>query len=212
MGYLITKRIFDALVSAMGLLITAPLVAVIALAVKVDSRGPVFYTSDRVGRGGNLFRLLKFRTMVVGADSSGVSSTPDDDARITRVGKILRSLKLDELPELINVLRGDMSLVGPRPQVQWAVELYSSEERAALSVRPGIADYAFVMLPSEGEVLRGSSDPDKDYFDKVHPQKMKLTLEYVNTRSFSLDVKVLVDTAMLSFFGKVIFLRAARGV
>jgi len=145
--------------------------------------------------------------MVVNADQIGASSTPDDDPRITRVGRILRRYKLDELPQLINILKGEMSFVGPRPQVPWAVELCSQEEKAVLSVRPGIADYAFVMLPSEGEVLRGSTDPDKDYFEKIHPHKMRLSLEYVKNRSFWFDMKILIDTTLLSFFKRPLFFR-----
>ena len=154
--------------------------------------------------------MHKFRTMVLNADQIGASSTPDDDPRITRMGRVLRRYKLDELPQLINVLKGDMSLVGPRPQVPWAVELYSEEERSILSVAPGIADYAFVMLPSEGEVLRGSIDPDKDYFEKLHPDKMRLSLDYVRKRSLWLDLQILMDAALLSFFKRSLFLRSLR--
>lgn len=205
--YPLVKRLFDIVVSFIGLVASSPLIALIALLIKLDSQGPVFYRGERVGQFGKRFRIFKFRTMVVNADQIGPSSTPDDDPRITRVGRILRRYKLDELPQLINVLKGEMSLVGPRPQVPWAVELYSEEERAVLSVRPGIADYAFVMLPSEGEVLRGSTDPDKDYFEKIHPHKMRLSLEYIRNRSFRFDMKILIDTALLSFFKRSLFFR-----
>ena len=201
------KRLFDLVVSFVGLVASSPLIALIALLIKLDSEGLVFYKGTRIGRFGKPFRVFKFRTMVVDADQIGASSTPDDDPRITKVGKILRRYKLDEFPQLINVLKGEMSFVGPRPQVPWAVELYSEEERAVLSVRPGIADYAFVMLPSEGEVLRGSTDPDKDYFEKIHSHKMRRSLEYVRNRSFWLDMQILVDTALLSFLRRPLFLR-----
>ena len=204
--YLLIKRLFDVVVSFIGLVVPSPLIVLIALLIKLDSEGPAFYRSARVGRFGKPFKLFKFRTMVANADQIGASSTPDDDPRITRVGRILRRCKLDELPQLINVLKGEMSLVGPRPQVPWIVELYSEEDQAVLSVRPGIADYAFVMLPSEGKVLRDSTDPDGDYLREIHPGKMRLSLEYVRNRSFWFDMMILVDTAMLSFFKRPLFL------
>jgi len=207
--YPLAKRLFDILFSLIGLGASSPLIALIALLIKLDSKGPVFYTGTRVGRLGEPFKVFKFRTMVVGADKIGASSTPDDDPRITRVGKILRRFKLDELPQLINILKGEMSFVGPRPQVFWIVELDRENYEAVLSVRPGIADYAFVMLPSEGEVLRGSIDPDGDYLRVLHPEKMRLSLEYVKNQSFWFDVKILIDTAMLSFFKRPLFLHRA---
>jgi len=138
--------------------------------------------------------MYKFRTMVINADKIGGSSTPDDDARITRVGKFLRNYKLDELPQFINVLKGEMSLVGPRPQVKWAVDLYTPEERKVLSVPPGITDYASMHFPNEGEILKGSTDPDRDYMEKIHPKKMMLSLEYVRDRSMTVDISVLFKT------------------
>jgi len=207
MLYSSTKRLLDILLSVIGLVVSSPLITVIALLIKLDSEGPVFYRGERIGQFGKPFNIFKFRTMIVNPDQIGASSTPDDDPRITRVGRVVRRYKLDELPQLINVLKGEMSFVGPRPQVPWAVELYSEEEKAVLSVRPGIADYAFVMLPSEGQVLRGSTDPDKDYFEKIHPHKMRLSLEYVRNRAFGFDMKILVDTALLSFLGRPLFLR-----
>jgi lipopolysaccharide/colanic/teichoic acid biosynthesis glycosyltransferase len=143
--------------------------------------------------------MYKFRTMVVDADRIGGSSTPDDDPRITPVGRMLRRHKLDELPQLFNVLTGEMSLVGPRPQVQWAVDLYSPEERQVLTVQPGITDYASLRFPNEGEILRASTDPDKDYIEKIHPEKMRLSLEYVRRRSFRTDVSILVGTLIAIF-------------
>ena len=203
--YDVVKRLFDVVLSFVGLVLSSPLIALIALLIKLDSKGPVLYTGIRMGRFGRAFRLFKFRTMVLDAERMGASSTSDDDPRITRVGRFLRRYKLDELPQLINVLKGEMSFVGPRPQVGWIVELYSKENKAVLSVQPGIADYAFVMLPSEGEVLRGSTDPDGDYLKKIHPEKMRLSLEYVRNRSFWFDMKVFVDTAALSFFKHPLF-------
>lgn len=209
-AYSLGKRLFDVVVSSVGLVLSAPLIAVISILTLLDSGGPVLYRQTRVGRFGDPFQLYKFRTMPVAADRIGPSSTADDDPRITRVGRLLRRFKLDELPQLINVLRGEMSFVGPRPQVPWAVALYTEEERAVLSVPPGVADYAFVMLPSEGEVLRGSADPDRDYLKKIHPHKMRLSLEYVRQRSFWFDIQILIDTALISFLGRPVFLRSGR--
>jgi len=206
--YQFAKRASDMLFSVTGLVVFSPAILLISLLIKMGSPGPVVYKGVRVGKSGKRFEVLKFRTMVDRAEQIGASSTPDDDPRITNIGKVLRRYKLDEIPQFINVLRGEMSFVGPRPQVPWAVEEYSDEERAVLEVQPGIADYAFVVLPSEGEVLRGSSDPDRDYWEKVHPHKMRLSLEYVRQRSIALDLKIIVDTALLSFFRRRWFLKA----
>jgi len=132
--------------------------------------------------------------MVQNAEILGGASTPEDDERITRVGRFLRIYKLDELPQLLNVITGHMSLVGPRPQVPWAVKLYTQEEEALLSIRPGITDYASVHFRNEGEILRGSANPDKDYLEKIHPEKMRLSLEYIHKRSFWLDCQILAKT------------------
>lgn len=188
------KRSFDILVSVAGLFALLPFFLLVAVWIKLDSGGSVWYRGVRVGRHGRLFRIFKFRTMVVDAEKFGSSSTPEEDPRVTRVGRFLRKYKLDELPQLINVLRGEMSLVGPRPQVPWAVELYASEERALLSVRPGITDYASIRFRNEGEVLRGSLDPDKDYLEKIAPEKIRLGLEYVRNRNLWLDVKIITAT------------------
>ncbi len=138
--------------------------------------------------------MFKFRTMIVDAERLGASSTPEDDPRITRVGWWLRRFKLDELPQLINVVKGEMSLVGPRPQVAWAVALYSEEERAVLSVRPGMTDYASLAFSNEGEILRGSADPDRDYLEKIHPHRMRLNLRYVREASFGTDLRIILAT------------------
>jgi lipopolysaccharide/colanic/teichoic acid biosynthesis glycosyltransferase len=191
------KRLFDVLSSAMGLVVLAPVLAAVALAIKMESQGPVFYRGVRAGRHGKPFRIFKFRTMVMNAEALGSASTAEDDQRITRVGRILRKVKLDELPQLLNVLRGEMSLVGPRPQVMWAVEQYTAEQRAILKVRPGITDPASVRFRNESEILRGSADPDKDYFEKIHPEKMRLSIEYVREQSFLLDCKILLQTMMV---------------
>lgn len=188
------KRLFD-LVSALGgLLLFSPVLACIAVSIRGEDGGPVFYRGERVGRGGKIFRIYKFRTMVVNAETLGPSSTADDDPRITRIGKFLRKYKLDELPQLINVLKGEMSIVGPRPQVQWAVDLYTPLEREILSIRPGITDMASITYANEEEILKGSLDPDKDYMEKIHPEKMRMSLEYVRNQSFTGDMKVIALT------------------
>jgi lipopolysaccharide/colanic/teichoic acid biosynthesis glycosyltransferase len=192
--YPIIKRLFDIGASAAGLLVLSPLLLFLAAWIRMDSPGSVLYAAPRVGRGGRLFRMYKFRTMVANADRIGGSSTPDDDHRITRAGRWLRRYKLDELPQLLNVLNGTMSLVGPRPQVKWAVELYTPEQREVLTVPPGITDYASIHFPNEGELLRGSTDPDRDYMEKIHPEKMRLSLEYVRHRSLGTDLAVLART------------------
>jgi lipopolysaccharide/colanic/teichoic acid biosynthesis glycosyltransferase len=189
-----TKRLFDLFWSALGLLALSPVLLAIAAAVKLTSKGPVFYRGERVGLRGRPFRIYKFRTMVVGADRIGGSSTPEDDPRVTSVGKTLRRYKLDELPQLLNVFAGDMSLVGPRPQVAWAVERYTPEEREILSVRPGITDWASLRFANEGEILKGSSDPDRDYWEKIHPEKMRLGLEYARTHTIAKDIDIILRT------------------
>jgi lipopolysaccharide/colanic/teichoic acid biosynthesis glycosyltransferase len=144
--------------------------------------------------------MLKFRTMVANADRMGATSTADDDARLTVAGRFLRRFKLDELPQLINVLLGEMSFVGPRPQVEWAVKLYNPEEQHLLSIRPGITDFASLRFRNEGEILHGSIDPDRDYLEKIAPHKIRLGLYYVRNYSFSIDAKILAAT-LLSLAG-----------
>ena len=197
-AYFALKRAFDVVASAAGLVLTAPVLGALALWVKLDSRGPVLYRAPRVGRGGRVFHMLKLRTMVVGADR-GASSSGDDDPRITRSGRFLRQYKLDELPQLVNVFKGEMSLVGPRPQVQWAVDLYTPEERELLSVPPGITDLASLRFPNEGEILKGSADPDKTYMEKIHPEKVRLGLQYVRARSFRVDLEIIAATLTAIF-------------
>jgi lipopolysaccharide/colanic/teichoic acid biosynthesis glycosyltransferase len=195
------KRVLDLLVSGVGLIVLSPLLFALALWIKLDSAGPVFHRGLRVGRNETRFRMLKFRSMVQNAHLIGGTSTPEDDPRITRAGKFLRKYKLDELPQLLNVFRGEMSLVGPRPQVPWAVDLYTPEEKTILRMRPGITDYASLRFRDEGEILRGSTDPDKDYMEKIHPEKMRLSLEYARTHSTWMDCKILASTVAAVVFG-----------
>ena len=188
------KRSFDLILSLLGLIVLAPVFAAVAVAIKVESAGPMFYRGLRAGRYGKAFRIFKFRTMVEDADKIGGPSSSADDPRITRVGDLLRRYKLDELPQLLNVLKGEMSLVGPRPEVLQEVLLYTEEEKRLLEVRPGITDWASIRFRNEGEILRGSADPHAAYREKIRPEKIRLGLEYVERRSFLTDCKIIVRT------------------
>lgn len=188
------KRLFDITFSFLGLLFTSPILFLTALLIKLDSAGPVFYRGTRVGKDGRLFRIYKFRSMVTNADKIGGPSTADDDPRLTRMGKIIRKYKLDELSQLINVLKGDMSFVGPRPEVPSEVETYTEEEKIVLTVRPGITDFASIKFHNEGEILKGSADPHQTYLEKIRPEKIRLQLEYVKSHSLGLDVKLIFQT------------------
>lgn len=193
------KRIFDFILAAVGTVVLSPLLIAISWCVWREDRGPLFFRGERVGLHGKPFRIFKFRTMVVDAEKLGPSSTSDDDPRITRIGKFLRKYKLDELPQLINVLIGDMSLVGPRPEVRKFTDLYSNEELPILSVRPGITDWASIWNPDEGALLAGSTDPDRDYLEKIRPEKIRLQLKYVRERSFFTDICIILLTLKTIF-------------
>jgi len=189
------KRLFDLTLAGIGLCLLWPLLLVIALAVKFDSFGPALYRGSRAGLQGQPFLILKFRTMVVGADKLGGPSTANDDPRITRFGRFLRKYKLDEFPQLVNVFAGEMSFVGPRPEVLSEVQAYSAEERELLTVRPGITDWASLRFRDEGGVLAGSNDPHQAYREKIRPEKIKLGLQYVRRHSFLTDLVILLQTA-----------------
>jgi lipopolysaccharide/colanic/teichoic acid biosynthesis glycosyltransferase/RimJ/RimL family protein N-acetyltransferase len=188
------KRAFDLLASAAGLLVFMPLLLAVALWVKLDSPGPLFYRGRRAGRGGKPFGIFKFRSMVVNADRLGGPSTADDDRRVTRSGRFIRRFKLDELTQLINVLRGEMSLVGPRPEIVDKVALYSPEEKQVLRLRPGITDWASIWNADEGGLLAGTADPDAVYERVIRPTKIQLQLHYCRTRTFLTDLKILFYT------------------
>ena len=188
------KRTFDVLSSLFGLTLLSPVLVALAILIKREDGGPVFYRGVRVGRFGKPFRIFKFRTMVVNAEKLGGPSTADDDPRITKMGKFIRKFKMDELPQLLNVLKGEMSLVGPRPEVQMYVDMFTEEEKAILSVRPGITDWASIWNPDEGAILAGSPDPEKTYMEKIRPEKIKLQLKYVRERSFLVDLKIIFKT------------------
>lgn len=195
-GALAAKRLFDLLISSIALAVLSPVLLLLAVLIKKADGGPVFYMGVRIGKEGRPFIMYKLRTMVAGADRMGAASSPEDDPRVTGIGRFLRKYKLDELPQLVNVLKGEMSLVGPRPQVPWAVKLYSEEEKRLLTVRPGMTDWASIRFRDEGEILRGSPDPDRDYFEKIAPEKMRLGLEYIARASIVTDLKILFTTVV----------------
>jgi lipopolysaccharide/colanic/teichoic acid biosynthesis glycosyltransferase len=188
------KRFFDVVCALAGLVILGPLLLWIAWRIRREDGGPVFYRGVRVGLHGKPFRIFKFRTMVVDAEKLGASSTSDDDPRITGIGKLLRKYKLDELPQLINVLKGDMSFVGPRPEVKKFTDLYTEEEKAILTVRPGITDWASIWNSDEAAVLAGAEDADEAYLKVIRPTKLRLQLKYVRERSFWTDLKIIFLT------------------
>lgn len=188
------KRLFDFTAASLALALLSPVFLIVALFVKVTSPGPAFYCGKRVGRRGRIFKMYKFRTMVANADRLGGSCTSEGDARVTRSGYWLRKFKLDELPQLLNVLVGDMSLVGPRPEVPEYVQLFTPEERAILSVRPGITDWASIWDRDEAQALAGHADPERAYLELIRPEKIRLQLEYVRRRSFATDLAILFAT------------------
>ena len=188
------KRAFDLIFAAAALIVLAVPLVTIAIVIKFTSAGPVFYRGERVGLHGRRFRMFKFRSMVIDADRLGGSSTPDDDPRITPIGRLLRRYKVDELPQFLNVLTGQMSVVGPRPQVGWVVDLYTPEELRLLDVKPGITDDASIKFRNEGEILKGASDPDQAYFELIAPEKTRLGLKYVDTHNLFVDLRIIVST------------------
>jgi lipopolysaccharide/colanic/teichoic acid biosynthesis glycosyltransferase len=170
--------------------------AVLALLVKLTSPGPVLYRGVRAGRGGRPFRIMKFRTMVLDAEQRGGPSTSDDDPRVTRIGSFMRRYKLDELPQLLSVVAGSMSLVGPRPEVLSEVAEYSEEQRKVLELRPGITDWASLWNVDEGAVLAGADDPHRVYKERIQPTKLALQLKYYNERSLATDLRIIVYTVL----------------
>lgn len=189
-------RFFDFVLSLVGLVILAPIFIVLAVWIKIDSMGPVFYKQIRVGQNGKDFGLFKFRSMVVDADKKGLITVGGRDPRITRSGYFIRKYKLDELPQLINVLVGDMSLVGPRPEVKKYVELYTDEQQKVLSVKPGITDYASIEYMDENEILGKSTDPEKTYIEEIMPEKIKYNMKYIQNKNVSEYFKIIFLTLL----------------
>ena len=188
------KRLFDVIASGCGLILLSPIFLVLAIWIKLDSKGPVFYKQVRVGRGNKDFYLYKFRSMRVGADKAGLITVGGRDPRVTRSGYYIRKYKLDEFPQLINVIKGDMSLVGPRPEVRKYVSMYTPEQMHVLDVRPGITDLASIRYRNENELLEKAEDPDKYYVEVIMQDKLRINLEYVTNHSFWYDMKMIFST------------------
>ena len=188
------KRIFDIVASGIGLILLSPLFIILTIWIKCDSIGPVFYKQVRVGRNNMDFQLFKFRSMRVGSDKKGLITVGGHDPRITRSGYYIRKYKLDEFPQLINVFKGDMSLVGPRPEVRKYVDMYTEEQMHVLDVRPGITDLASIRYRNENELLERVNDPDKYYVEVIMPDKLRINPEYVARHSFTFDIRLIFQT------------------
>ncbi len=189
-----SKRLFDLIFSLFGILILFPFFLIISLLITIDSRGGIFFLQTRVGKDNTDFKLFKFRTMKTGSDKKGLLTVGNSDSRITRAGYYLRKYKLDELPQLFNVLIGNMSLVGPRPEVRKYVELYTPEQLKVLSVKPGITDNASIEYVNENELLAKHPEPEKFYISEVMPAKLKINLEYIANASLAEDFKIILKT------------------
>ncbi len=184
-------RLCDIVFSAIGLLLLSPLFLIVYILIRCESKGGGFYCQQRVGKDGRMFGLYKFRSMRTGSDKKGLITVGGHDSRITRMGYFIRRYKIDELPQLWNVLKGDMSLVGPRPEVKKYVDLYTEEQRRVLSVRPGITDYASIEYVDENEILGKAEDPDRVYVEEIMPAKIKLNMRYIENRNLNEYFKII---------------------
>lgn len=193
------KRMFDLIATFIGTVVLSPILIIIAVLIKIDSKGPILFLQKRVGKNGKIFNIYKFRTMVTDAESLGRQITVGNDSRITRVGATLRKYKLDELAQLFNVLKGDMSLVGPRPEVPRYVELYTEEQRKVLNVKPGITDLASLRYKDENDILGKVDDPDYHYIHIIMQDKLKLNLEYVKNNNIFRDISIIMKTIIKCF-------------
>jgi lipopolysaccharide/colanic/teichoic acid biosynthesis glycosyltransferase len=187
------KRFFDFAISVTAISLLLPVLVIIAIGIKLSSKGPVFYRGLRIGLNGNHFRIYKFRTMVADAEKIGGPSTALDDQRLTKIGKFLRKYKLDELPQFINIIKGEMSLVGPRPQVEAYTKLYTADEKIILSVKPGLTDYSSIRFINLDSIL-GNNEVDRKYIQEVEPEKNKLRVKYARNHSLSVDIKIIMQT------------------
>lgn len=190
------KRSFDIIASLIGIILLSPAFLVICIIIKITSEGPILFKQNRVGINGKMFEIYKFRTMIVNAEKLGTQITIGGDKRITKIGKFLRKYKLDELPQLFNVFKGDMSLVGPRPEVPRYVDLYKGEQRAVLSVRPGITDYASLKYSDENDLLGTVENPEDYYINVIMQDKLKLNLQYINNNNIFRDIKIIIQTIL----------------
>jgi lipopolysaccharide/colanic/teichoic acid biosynthesis glycosyltransferase len=193
------KRIFDIFFSVFFLIVLSPLMAAMALAIAADSRGGVFFQQTRVGIGGRLFGLWKFRTMLPNSEGKGQLTVGTNDKRITKVGAVLRKYKIDELPQLFNILIGEMSVVGPRPEVPRYVGMYNDEQRKVLSIKPGLTDYASLEYFKENQLLAQSANPEETYIREIMPAKLALNLQYIREMSFSTDLRIIARTIRAIF-------------
>jgi lipopolysaccharide/colanic/teichoic acid biosynthesis glycosyltransferase len=196
------KRLFDFFVSFLGLIVLSPVILAVSIAIKLEDGGSVFYKARRTGLHGVSFIMFKFRTMVKDADKIGPLSTSSDDIRMTKNGIFLRKFKLDEIPQLLNVFIGNMSIVGPRPEVKKFTDLFTKEENEILDVKPGITDWASIWNSNEGEILAGAADPDKAYMELIRPEKIRLQLLYVRNHNFFIDLKIVFLTLRKIIFRK----------
>ena len=188
------KRVFDIFFSFIGILFFLPVYVIIAILIKLDSKGDVFYRQERIGKNGFPFNVFKFRTMIPEAFSKGTLTVGSRDPRVTRVGYYLRKYKLDELPQLFNVILGDMSFVGPRPEIKKYTDLYTKEQRKILSIKPGITDYASIKFRNENDILASSDNPEKLYVEKIMSQKIELNMIYINDNHVFKDVQIILQT------------------
>lgn len=205
------KRFLDILLSVFGLAVFSPVLIVVMVLIWKQDRHSPFYVPPRVGKGERLFRMVKLRSMIVGADKTGVDSTSASDSRITPVGHFVRRFKLDEITQLWNVLKGDMSLVGPRPNVQRETDLYTGVEKRLLSVKPGVTDLASIVFSDENDILKNSKDPDIDYNQLIRPWKSRLGLIYVEHQSLLLDISLILLT-VLAVFSRPLALRGVNAI
>ena len=193
------KRISDILFSSLGIIIALPALILISFLVKFGSKGPILYKQIRVGRHNKDFKIWKFRTMFLGSDKKGLLTVGDQDSRVTKTGLFLRKFKLDELPQLFNVLFGEMSLVGPRPEVRKYVDLYSDDDIQVLAVRPGITDYASIHFRNENELLKEAKNPEEMYINEILPKKLALNKKYVNENRYFKDFTIIIKTIITIF-------------
>ncbi|MBP7357080.1 MAG: sugar transferase [Cloacibacterium sp.] len=188
------KRLFDLFFSAIGIIVLSPIYLIISLLIIFDSKGGVLYKQERIGKNSVPFNVLKFRTMVPDAFAKGALTVGSRDPRVTNIGYYLRKYKLDELPQLFNVFFGDMSFVGPRPEVRKYTDLYNNDQKKVLSVKPGITDYASIKYRNENDLLAASKNPEKLYIEEIMPKKLELNMKYINDNNIFKDIKIIIDT------------------
>lgn len=200
-----SKRLFDVFWASLGLIMLLPLFVVVAVLIKLEDGGPVFFRQERIGLKGKKFKIWKFRTMIVDAEKRGTKITVNNDPRITKIGRFLRKYKIDELPQLINVVKGEMSLVGPRPEVEKFVKLYSEEQKKVLDFVPGITDPASLAFRNENELLSIEKDPEKFYIEEIMPVKIKMNLEYLKKANLWTDFIVIIKTIFAPILDRINF-------